>query len=65
VPVPEQPVWLAWGRKSAEPPVENADLWLHKLPQAELEVFERCGSLPHAETPAAFCRAFDRFLSGL
>jgi pimeloyl-ACP methyl ester carboxylesterase len=65
VPTPEQPVWLAWGRKAVEPPVENAEIWLHKLPQAELEIFERCGSLPHAETPAAFCRAFDRFLSGL
>ncbi|HZF10070.1 MAG TPA: hypothetical protein VFE33_14870 [Thermoanaerobaculia bacterium] len=65
LPTPDQPVWIAWGRKSVQPPVENADLWLHKFPEAHLEIFERCGSLPHAETPAAFCRAFDRFLTGL
>src|SRR5262249_44806894 len=39
LPTLEQPVWLAWGRRAGVPPVENADLWLHHLPQAELEVF--------------------------
>ena len=24
-----------------------------------------CGSLPHAETPALFCRALERFIAGL
>jgi len=57
------PVWLAWGRQSKVPPPENADLWLHHLPQAELDVFEGAGALPHAETPALFCRALERFLS--
>jgi pimeloyl-ACP methyl ester carboxylesterase len=63
LPAPEQPVWIAWGRRAVHPPVENADLWLHKLPHAEIEVLERCGSLPHAEAPAVFCRALARFLS--
>lgn len=57
------PVWLAWGRQSKVPPVENADLWLRHLPEAELDVFEGAGALPHAETPALFCRALERFLS--
>lgn len=60
------PVWLAWGRQSASPRVEDADRWLHRLPHtAELEVFETAGTFPHAEAPAAFCRALDRFISGI
>jgi pimeloyl-ACP methyl ester carboxylesterase len=61
----EVPVWLAWGRSSAAPKVERADLWLRRLRRADLEVFEGSGALPHAESPAAFCRALDRFLTGL
>jgi 4,5:9,10-diseco-3-hydroxy-5,9,17-trioxoandrosta-1(10),2-diene-4-oate hydrolase len=59
------PVWLAWGRQSKTPPVEVADLWLRHLPQAELDVFEGAGALPHAETPALFCRGLERFLAKL
>lgn len=62
------PVWLAWGRAAAEPPVERADLWLKRLPAvgtAEVDVLEGSGSLPHAETPAAFCNALERFISGI
>jgi len=59
------PVWLAWGRQSKAPPVESADLWLRHLPHAELDIFEGAGALPHAEAPALFCRALERFLSKL
>jgi 2-hydroxy-6-oxonona-2,4-dienedioate hydrolase len=59
------PVWLAWGRQSKAPPVEAADLWLRRIPQAELDVFEGAGCLPHAEAPALFCRALERFLAKL
>lgn len=59
------PVWLAWGRESKNPPVDHADLWLQHLPEADLEVFQGAGALPHAETPALFCRALERFLAGL
>lgn len=55
------PIWLAWGRRAVQPPVENADLWLRHFPQAELDVFEGCGILPHAESTAAFCRALAGF----
>lgn len=57
------PVWLAWGRQSKLPPVEQADLWLRDLPQGELDVFEGAGALPHAEVPALFTRALERFLA--
>jgi len=65
IPRLRTPVWLAWGRQSKVPPPENADLWLRHLPQAELDVFEGAGALPHAETPALFCRALERFLAKL
>jgi pimeloyl-ACP methyl ester carboxylesterase len=56
------PVWLAWGRDAKQPPVENADLWLRGLPDADLDVFEGAGALPQAETPALFSRGLERFL---
>jgi pimeloyl-ACP methyl ester carboxylesterase len=60
------PVWIAWGRKSAAPRVEDADRWLHRLPHtAELEIFETAGALPHAEATTAFCRSLDRFIEGI
>lgn len=60
------PVWVAWGRKSALPRVEDADRWLHRLPHtATLEVFETAGTLPHAEAPAAFSHSLDRFVAGI
>lgn len=58
----EVPVWLAWGRQSKTPPVATADLWLQHLPEADLDVFEGAGALPHAEASALFCRALERFL---
>jgi pimeloyl-ACP methyl ester carboxylesterase len=63
------PVWIAWGRQAVSPRVEDADRWLHRLPNiadiAELEVFETAGTLPHAEAPAAFCRSLERFIATL
>jgi pimeloyl-ACP methyl ester carboxylesterase len=56
------PVWLAWGRHAAQPPVEAADHWLKRIPDAELEIFERAGLLPHAETPGEFARKLQRFV---
>lgn len=56
------PILFAWGREAVNPPVETADLWTKHLPGAELEVFAGSGSLPHAESPALFCRALERFL---
>lgn len=60
-----QPIWIAWGRAAVEPPVEQADLWLQRLPGASLDVFEGAGSLPHAERAAAFARALEAFVAGL
>jgi len=59
----QTPVWLAWGRGANSPPVESADLWLRAAAHSELEVFERAGNLPHAETPIAFGQKLEGFLS--
>ncbi len=60
-----QPVWLAWGRHTASPPVETADLWLRRISAADFEVFEHSGMMPHREHPEAFCRQLEPFLSEL
>lgn len=59
------PIWLAWGRAARRPPVEAADLWLHRLPAAALEVFSGSGALPHAEEPAAFAATLGRWMAAL
>jgi pimeloyl-ACP methyl ester carboxylesterase len=60
-----QPVWIAWGSAALHPPLETADLWLHRLPAARLEVLSGAGSLPHAEVPALFARSLERFIREL
>ena len=59
------PVWIAWGRRATSPSVETADLWLQRLPGAELEVFESCGIHPHAESPGELCGKLEGFLAKL
>jgi pimeloyl-ACP methyl ester carboxylesterase len=59
------PAMLVWGRLAKNPPVESADLWLHALAHAELEVVEGAGILPHAEAPALFAEAVGRFHENL
>ncbi len=58
------PVWIAWGRAATSPPVETADLWLHRAPQARLEIFEGSANLPHLEEPSAFAARLEGFLAG-
>jgi len=55
------PTLVVWGRAAVHPAVESADRWLHALPEAELEVVENTGILPHAEQPAAFAETVGRF----
>lgn len=56
---------IVWGRAAASPPVESADLWLHALADAELEVIEKAGIFPHAEQPEAFVERVARFVDSL
>jgi pimeloyl-ACP methyl ester carboxylesterase len=59
------PVLLAWGRSAKAAPVENADLWLRRLPDARVEVFQGSADLPHVEGATAFCNAVERFVGEL
>ncbi len=59
------PVWIGWGRLATTPEVESADLWLRQLANAELEVFENSGVLPHAEAAEELSRRLGQFLSSL
>jgi pimeloyl-ACP methyl ester carboxylesterase len=59
------PVLLAWGGAAVSSPVENADLWLRRLPHAGLEVFQGSGELPHVEAATIFCRTLERFIDGM
>lgn len=57
------PTWIAWGRRAVSPSVERADLWISRLPKADLEIFEQAGSLPHAESPGELSRKLEGFLA--
>jgi len=65
VPRLKLPTLLVWGREARHPNVESADLWLRANPEAELEIVERAGILPHAEAPGRFAALVDQFLAGL
>lgn len=58
-----QRLWLGWGREAVTPQVETADRWLRHRPDAELEVFDACGSLPHLEAPRRVIASLTRFLA--
>lgn len=59
------PAWIVWGRQATSPPVETADLWLRQLPDAEIEVLESAGILPHAEAPEELVSRLESLLSKL
>ena len=55
-------LWIGWGRKAVGEPVEDADLWLRHLDQAELVVFEQAASWPHVDVPEQFANELLNFL---
>lgn len=56
------PVKVIWGREDRVLPVAHAAEARHVMPQAEIEVIERCGHLPMIERPDAFLVALLPFL---
>jgi pimeloyl-ACP methyl ester carboxylesterase len=60
-----QPALVIWGRRATSPAVESADLWLHGLAEAELEVVPDAGVLPHDEQPERFRELVARFAESL
>jgi pimeloyl-ACP methyl ester carboxylesterase len=59
------PTLLVWGRAAIQPAVTAADLWLRHLPEAELEIVEGAGVLPHAESPDSFGDLIEKFVGAL
>lgn len=55
------PLLLLWGAAAVQPALEAADLWLHAVPDAELEVVADAGTQPHAERPERFAELVSRF----
>ena len=47
------------------PPVESADLWLSAIRNAELEVLEGAGTLPHNEAASTFAERIGPFVAQL
>lgn len=59
------PVWIGWGRQAVGDPIEDADLWLYRVPQAQLTVFERSASWPHVDQPGHATRELRRFFTAV
>jgi pimeloyl-ACP methyl ester carboxylesterase len=55
------PVKIVWGENDKVLPVAYAEEFRKRMPGAQVEIFPRCGHLPHAEKPDAFCDAVLRF----
>ena len=58
-----QPLWIGWGRDATAPPVETADLWQLRAPEAKLEIFADSANLPHLEVSARFVERLSPFLT--
>jgi pimeloyl-ACP methyl ester carboxylesterase len=57
------PTLIVWGREDRIVPVECGEQYRRRLPNARLEVFEKCGHLPPFERPDAFARLVTEFLT--
>ena len=57
------PTLIIWGEQDRLLPVEQGYVARDKMPDAQLEVFERCGHLPHLEYPEKFNSLVLEFLA--
>ena len=57
------PTLIVWGREDRIVPVECADEYRALLPDARVEVLDRCGHLPPIEHPDAFAALVTGFLA--
>ena len=61
-PILDVPTLLLWGRHDRVVPLWVGERLAEQLPQAELEVFERCGHVPPEELPEETLGAVTAFL---
>jgi pimeloyl-ACP methyl ester carboxylesterase len=59
------PTLIAWGDSDKLVPLAYGTAFRDLIPGSRLEVFERCGHLPHAECADKFVRALTGFIEGL
>ncbi|HLR30968.1 MAG TPA: alpha/beta hydrolase, partial [Fodinibius sp.] len=57
-----QPVLLVWGRQDEITPPKVADMFLEKLPNAQLKWIDKCGHAPMMEHPEKFAAFMNDFL---
>src|SRR5699024_11056015 len=57
-----QPVLLVWGRQDEITPPKVADMFLEKLPNAQLKWIDKCGHAPMMEHPEKFGSFLNDFL---
>ena len=62
-PTLDVPTLLLWGRQDRVVPVSIGQRLCRDLPNAELEVLEDCGHIPHEERPIASLQILEAFLS--
>lgn len=55
------PVKIIWGRQDRILPVEFVPHYKNLFPKAEIEIFDNCGHLPHAEQAERFVDSVVRF----
>lgn len=58
------PTLLLWGRGDRVVPVSIGERLCKELPQAQLEVLDECGHIPHEERPTASLETLEAFLNG-
>ena len=59
------PTLIVWGKQDAIIPVGCGELYQQALPNAKLQVIDRCGHSPQIEKPDEFINVVTQFLSGL
>lgn len=61
LPAISQPTLVFWGRQDTIVPVKHANVACC-IPQARMEIFDRCGHIPQFEHPARFDQVLQEFL---
>jgi pimeloyl-ACP methyl ester carboxylesterase len=59
----DDPALIVWGRNDMVVPPADALAFAEALPNARLEIFDRCGHMPMLERPVRFNRLLDQFLA--
>jgi 4,5:9,10-diseco-3-hydroxy-5,9,17-trioxoandrosta-1(10),2-diene-4-oate hydrolase len=59
----QSPTLIMWGKQDRAFPVTHAEVAAHGIPDAKLQLFDRCGHLPYLEYADEFNRAVLEFLS--